>query len=378
MAPRYVFVFLLLFCYEAQSASILEQGYEYFVSLGKNLAPNLLSILECVGQNEAWECAREKAGKMLDGFEDEVEKERRSWEEEADAEIRTSGRSIEEMPSKIGREITDSLGSLTNIVERGMARALGKKHHEGGGIDSITISTSGDMKKTKKKKTKPPKIHLIHPVMMPLRKAPKEEKGRNFGSGVQSWVIGERSLPAQENATEVSRGLVTDFWAMGQNALDSLAEHVVENENLENGIKDRSSVEEQRGKKKKKKKAILKLLILGAVIKAKIGTLLQILTYKLQIKFFIVAVLGLAINLARLWIDLKNKHSQQPQKIIYYEHAQHQHHYDHEEEEHGGWGPWSRSILPDEESEAEVSEISPYKAQERSPLVYSRPYLSRV
>uniref|UniRef100_A0A2H1VE75 SFRICE_028908 n=1 Tax=Spodoptera frugiperda TaxID=7108 RepID=A0A2H1VE75_SPOFR len=226
-----------------ESASILEQGYEYFVNLGKNLAPNLLSILECVGQNEAWQCAREKAGKMLDGFEDEVEKERRSWEEEADAEIRTSGRSIEEMPSKLGREITDSLGSLTTIVERGMARALGKKHHEGGGIDSITISTGGDKKKMKKKKTKPPKIHLIHPVMMPLRKAPKEEKGRNFGSGVQSWVIGERSLPAQENATEVSRGLVTDFWAMGQNALDSLAEHVVENENLENGIKDRSSVE---------------------------------------------------------------------------------------------------------------------------------------
>ncbi|KAH9640901.1 hypothetical protein HF086_006563 [Spodoptera exigua] len=44
--------------------------------------------------------------------------------EEADAEIRTSGRSIEEMPSKIGREITDSLGSLTNIVERGMASNL--------------------------------------------------------------------------------------------------------------------------------------------------------------------------------------------------------------------------------------------------------------
>ncbi|KAF9805577.1 hypothetical protein SFRURICE_020962 [Spodoptera frugiperda] len=63
--------------------------------------------------------------------------------------------------------------------------------------------------------------------------------------------------------------------------------------------------------------------------------------------------------------------------IIYYEHAQHQHHYDHEEEEHG-WGPWSRSILPDDESEADVSEVSPYKAQERSPLVYSRPYLTRV
>ncbi|KAJ8704431.1 hypothetical protein PYW07_011619 [Mythimna separata] len=403
MAPKFFLVFLLLFCSQVQSASLLEKGYDYFVNLGKNLGPNLMSMLECVGQNEAWECAREKAGKMLDLWEDEVEKERRSWEEEADAEIRTSGRSLEEMPSKIGREITDSLSSLTNVLERGMARSLAKKHGGGGGIDSITISGGSGDKKKMKKKTKPPKIHLIHPVMMPLRKAPKQEKGRAFGSGVQSWVIGERSLPVQENVTEelaeVPRGIVSDMWAMGQNALDTLAEHVVENEDLENGVKDRSSVEEQRGKKKKKKKAILKLLILGAVIKAKIGTLLQILTYKLQIKFFIVAVLGLAINLARLWIDLKNKHSQQPQKIIYYEHAQHQHHYDHEEEEQHGWGPWSRSILPEDvsmeenqkgwgswwrsllpndETDVDASEVSPYKAQERNPLVYTRPYLTRV
>lgn len=38
------------------------------------------------------------------------------------------------------------------------------------------------------------------------------------------------------------------------------------------------------------------------------------------------------------------------QQIIYYEHAQHQHHYDHEEEEPHGWGPWSRSLFPDEVS----------------------------
>lgn len=45
---------------------------------------------------------------------------------------------------------------------------------------------------------------------------------------------------------------------------------------------------EQRGKKKKKKKAILKLLILGAVLKAKIGTLLQILSFKLQVNIIYV------------------------------------------------------------------------------------------
>lgn len=80
MAPKFFLVFLLLFCSQVQSASLLEKGYDYFVNLGKSLGPNLMAMLECVGQNEAWECAREKAGKMLDGWEDEVEKERRSWE----------------------------------------------------------------------------------------------------------------------------------------------------------------------------------------------------------------------------------------------------------------------------------------------------------
>ncbi|CAH0599905.1 unnamed protein product [Chrysodeixis includens] len=373
MAAKFSFVFLLIFCSSVHGASMLEKGYDYFLNFGKSLAPNLLSIFECVSQDDAWGCAREKAGKMLDSWGDEVAQEQRSWEAQADAEVRTSGRSFEEMPSKLGREITESLGTLSNVLARGMARALERKH-DSGGIDSITISTS-DKKKMKKKKQKPAKIHLIHPVVMPLRKAQKEEKGRSFGA-VQSWVIGERALPVK-NGTGSPRGAVSDLWEMGHEALDSLAEQVVKNEDLENGIRDRSDVEEQRGKKKKKKKAILKLLILGAVLKAKIGTLLQILTYKLQIKFFIVAVIGLAINLARLWIDIKNKHSHQPQKIIYYEHAQHQHHYDHEEEEHG-WGPWSRSILPDDENDPEASEVSPYKAQERNPLVYNRPFLSRV
>lgn len=123
-----------------------------------------------------------------------------------------------------------------------------KKHDHDGGIDSITISTGGGQKKKMKKKQKPPKIHLIH---VPMRKAQKEEKGRNFGNGVQSWVIGERSLPESVNSTpsarsepaDTGRGVVADMLSIGQDALDTLAEHVVRNENLENGIQDRSSVE---------------------------------------------------------------------------------------------------------------------------------------
>ncbi|XP_075988439.1 uncharacterized protein LOC142984589 isoform X3 [Anticarsia gemmatalis] len=432
MASKCSLIFLLVFCTSVQSATILEKGYDYLMNLGKNFAPNFLSILDCVGDEEPWGCAREKAGKMLDGWGEDVEKERRLWEEQADAEVRTSGRSLQAMPSALGREITDSFNSITDALERGVARALERKKHEGG-IDTITISTgSGDKKKMKKKK--PPKIHLVHPMMVPMRKANKEEKGRNFGT-IQSWVIGERSLPENSTEEEVrneGRGIMAELWDVGHETLDVLADDVIEREELENGIRDRSSVEEQRGKKKKKKKFILKMLVLGSVLKAKISLLLQFLSYKLQLKFFIIALLSLAVNVARFWLDLKNKNSSQPQKIveyvmptfppttnkcnlesnanpcddrnerkdwrrelvltdrqtglqdlkrvdkdiIYYEHAQHQHHYDHEEEESHGWGPWSRSIFPDE-TEAETSEVSPYRAQERSPIVYSRPYLTR-
>lgn len=79
---------------------------------------------------------------------------------------------------------------------------------------------------------------------------------------------------------------------------------------------------------------LIKLLILGAVIKAKLALLLKALALKLQIKFFLVALAGLILNAARFYLDLKRGH--QPQKVIYYEHAQHQHHYEGGDEEWAG------------------------------------------
>ncbi|XP_047541321.1 uncharacterized protein LOC125074138 [Vanessa atalanta] len=369
MAAKICFIFFVLFFTNVKSDSLFEKSYEYVMNLGKNLAPSFNSFMDCFGERDAWSCTREMAGKLLDSWDKDVDKQRRQWADAADAEVRSSGRSFDEMPSKLGEEIELSLTGITDFVQRGMARALSrKKHDDGGGIDSITISTSAnEKKKMKKKKQKPPKIQLIQPVMMPMKKM--EEKGRNFGR-VQSWVVG------QNETARRGRDLMTDAWSLGAKALDAMAEHALDSENSENGIVDRSSVEEQRGKKKKKKKAILKLLILGAVLKAKIGTLLQILSFKLQVKFFIIALIGLAINLARFWVELKNKH-QQPQKVIYYEHAQHQHHYEHEEEP--GWGPWSRSMEP-EDAESELGENinnSPYRAHEKAVPVYPpRPLLT--
>ncbi|XP_065082187.1 uncharacterized protein LOC135704635 isoform X3 [Ochlerotatus camptorhynchus] len=95
------------------------------------------------------------------------------------------------------------------------------------------------------------------------------------------------------------------------------------------------------GKRKgKKKKTFMKLFILGAALKGKIELLLKVLSFHLQLKFFAIAAIGLLINIARFWIDLKKHPS--PQKVIYYEHAQHQHHYDEHGDDYGGY--WKRSL----------------------------------
>ncbi|GLV39605.1 uncharacterized protein CBL_08328 [Carabus blaptoides fortunei] len=119
---------------------------------------------------------------------------------------------------------------------------------------------------------------------------------------------------------------------------------------------------EARGKKKKKRKALIKLLILGAVLKAKITLLLQLFTAALQVKFFLIALAGLIVNKIRLWYDLKKGH--QPQKVIYYEHAQHQHHYDHGEEEHGGL--WGRAYEVAKEDGEDAQDMA-YKGQRPIP-----------
>lgn len=57
----------------------------------------------------------------------------------------------------------------------------------------------------------------------------------------------------------------------------------------------------------------MKLMVLGSFLKAKIELLLKLLGAHLQIKFFAVALIGLLINIARFWIDLKR--GGQPQKV---------------------------------------------------------------
>lgn len=137
---------------------------------------------------------------------------------------------------------------------------------------------------------------------------------------------------------------------------------------------------EGRGKKKKKIVGLIKLLILGAVIKAKLALLLKVLAVKLQIKFFLVALAGLILNAARFYLDLKKGH--QPQKVIYYEHAQHQHHYEGGEEDWGGPSSsggsyWGRSYDQEDEAKNRAQDMAYSKQKPLSlSLVNNKPNYS--
>ncbi|XP_017841617.1 neurofilament medium polypeptide isoform X2 [Drosophila busckii] len=118
-----------------------------------------------------------------------------------------------------------------------------------------------------------------------------------------------------------------------------------------------------RGKKKKKKKALAKLVLLGSFLKAKIELLLKILGAHLQIKFFAIALIGLLINIARFWIDVKRGGA--PSKVVYVEHAHHQHHYEDHGEDWGeqGGSYWKRSLQTDPSIEDTDSATDSYQVR---------------
>ncbi|XP_065361764.1 putative histone-lysine N-methyltransferase 1 [Calliphora vicina] len=138
-----------------------------------------------------------------------------------------------------------------------------------------------------------------------------------------------------------------------------------------------------RGKKKKKKKALMKLMLLGSFLKAKIELLLKLLGAHLQIKFFAIALIGLLINIARFWIDVKR--GGVPQKVVYVEHAHHQHHYeDHGDDWSesagggGGGGYWKRSLQTDSTENTYDSVTDSYqpKPLQPQPQQYDPQYMA--
>lgn len=74
----------------------------------------------------------------------------------------------------------------------------------------------------------------------------------------------------------------------------------------------------------------IKLLIIGAILKAKVDLGLKLLSVVLQTKIFFVLLSILMLQKFKLFLSLKTS----PKKEIHYEQTQHDHHY-----EGDIWGP---------------------------------------
>ncbi|KAL5282284.1 hypothetical protein ACFFRR_005460 [Megaselia abdita] len=172
-----------------------------------------------------------------------------------------------------------------------------------------------------------------------------KEKPSNMINKIKTGTnyIGE--LVSQTIDELMGRDMEENYSPIGENDEQKSIEAVSprgEKDGIVNQMKS-DSQNGSRGKKKKKKKALVKLMLWGTIIKGKIELLLKILSAHLQIKFFLIALVGLLINIARFWIDIKKSHS--PQKVIYYEHAHHQHTYeDHGDDWNSEGSYWKRSL----------------------------------
>lgn len=104
----------------------------------------------------------------------------------------------------------------------------------------------------------------------------------------------------------------------------------------------------------------MKLLLIGLLLKAKLALFLKILAAKLQVKFFLIALANLLINLARFWWEKKGHHKHQD--VIYYENAHHQHHYDDHEGDFvsgpGDPGPYHARIYDTEADKNSGQELA--------------------
>ncbi|XP_035913759.1 uncharacterized protein LOC118512831 isoform X4 [Anopheles stephensi] len=172
-----------------------------------------------------------------------------------------------------------------------------------------------------------------------LAEADKEVTARQQSRGLSDAEIARGKPSTLMEQIETGLGVLSEFVSEG---VDEYVSDKEQGKEEEASSKTHLHHLLKLGKRKgKKKKTFMKLFILGAALKAKIELLLKILSFKLQLKFFAVALIGLLINIARFWIDFKKQPS--PQKVIYYEHAQHQHHYDdHGDGDFGGY--WKRSL----------------------------------
>ncbi|XP_037909034.1 uncharacterized protein LOC119650373 isoform X2 [Hermetia illucens] len=306
--------------------------------------PPYVKMILCPMQRQPWECFREQSGRVLDLLDNSYQTKWNQFKDEVNTEIVAKFQSrgfsasdkVKEKTQSIFENIETGVSDIKDFAESTANELLGREDDEQDieydfddslelDIDDADEKKKGGGNKIKKKKKKP------------------------FQGAITSHDDDDGTDDV-ELAADLLGGLG------GGHGIKLPLKHVT------------------RGKKKKKKKAIMKILMIGSVIKSKIELLLKLLSAHLQIKFFAISVIGLLLNLVRFWLDIKGGHG--PQKVIYYEHAHHQHHYDeHDDWDHGGY--WRRSNTPSSEYATEgLDEDSPYSRVGRNDYFPSSPSAS--
>nr|XP_040227029.2 uncharacterized protein LOC120952029 isoform X1 [Anopheles coluzzii] len=302
-----------------------EQGAN--VKVEKSATVDSSALLEaalCAVKPNPGQCVRQQAARVLGNWEDILNAKKMEMLAEADKEVtaRQQSRGLSDAeiargkPSTLMQQIETGLGALSEFVSEGVDEYVSDKE-EG------------------KEEEASSKTHIHHLLKL----------GNAAGPARDGAPVGRADADDEDYRDQlaaVEDGLV-DYAGLAGSPDKALGRGKQEGDQLDYGFgSGEPSAGGHGGKRKgKKKKTFMKLFILGAALKAKIELLLKILSFKLQLKFFAVALIGLLINIARFWIDFKKQPS--PQKVIYYEHAQHQHHYDdHGDGDFGGY--WKRSL----------------------------------
>ncbi|XP_044739716.1 uncharacterized protein LOC123301053 [Chrysoperla carnea] len=283
---------------EASAGRALPGNIPDDLSVFSNGRKAILNVLQCLFQKEdRAQCFFDRAQRALD-------EQRSKLLAQADAEVdryyslKTGGRAkSEDKPTSVSHSVTQIITELTDMLSDSFGTFFNNKEDTTGTKDVNTITDELDDDEEE-----------------------DEDIDTNAASEDGSTGVAERTSKA------VSHGKKGSGPDLSQ-------------------LVPKIKVKKQRRVKLIHKLiGLLKLYIAATAIRMKVEFLLKLLSAHLQIKFFLIALVGLLINLYKFFIELKKHHHES--KIWYHEDAHHHYEPDtsHGWKENNGWGVWRRSF----------------------------------
>ncbi|XP_031635210.1 uncharacterized protein LOC116348340 isoform X2 [Contarinia nasturtii] len=255
-----------------------------------------LNVLACSINQQPWECIYQRSGRLFDIINDALVEKVNELKTEADVEFssKLSARGMSNTEISGLEKPSTMLSSLEDYV-RNVFKSFSSQALVGD--EDLEESRKMKDKKKKKKKKKPEVVEVVQYQKPEIYQLVEEIPDLMHGHGGHGGHHGIMH--------HIGGGLHKKKYGRSIGGLKTIEL-----------LAKLGSSHGKRGKgKKKKRRALMKLLLIGAVLKAKIELLLKIIATHLQIKFFVVAVIGLIVNIARFWVDLKR--GQTPQKHVY-------------------------------------------------------------